>query len=97
MNRTIKTRLAKLEAYNSVPDDHPEAIFVEFVDGRKGGKPEETPIAGWSLWSGDHKVWRASGETDQQLKQRAIAEVRTMIKPEATPGFFQLFEEDHQS
>jgi hypothetical protein len=95
MNSIIKTRLAKLEAHYSEPDNRPEAIFVGVVRAEKG-KPKYVPVVGWASLGGDHKVWRAPGETDQQLQQRAITEARTRIKPEAIPVFIQLTEEDQQ-
>lgn len=93
MNTTIKTRLAKLEAHYSEPDNRPVAVFIKVVDGRKGSQ-EESPILGWSFKDGTHKVMRVSGETDQALQQRAIEKARTMISPEATPVFFPITEED---
>lgn len=92
MNITIKARLAKLEARNPATGNRPEGIFICSLTA---DDEEPTPVEGWG-WNGG-RVWRTPGETEDQLRHRAIGEARMTSKPGAIPILIaQQFGEDQK-
>ena len=70
-------------------DDGPGlAVFLHVTDGRLDAPPPAGPVDGWTFQG--HDIRRRAGETDSDLKARAIAEVKSMLRPMAAPVFFPI-------
>lgn len=88
----IKKRIEALESrILKNDDDRIEAIFYTVVDATAEGGGRALPVYGWKY--DELKVMRASGETDEELDQRAILEAQPFLRDRgAIPVFHPITE-----
>lgn len=82
MKREIEKRIERLELKTNLGIDVRAICTIYVTPGHI-----DRPVAGWSFgdWDNRVQVLREEGESDADLKQRAIALARTHIGPGKVP------------
>ncbi len=87
---TLEKRLQALESKLFVDaDEQPAGVFMYVVDGRKDAPPPK-PVKGWKY--NEHQIIRMENETDEELRQRAIAQVKPFLGKNVVPVFYSINE-----
>lgn len=98
MSNILAKRIEELESKILKKDDESvKAIFIKVVDARKEAalvdEQEKQSVNGWEM--NGLKVFRAAGESDKELEQRAIKEAMPLLNhPLARPVFMEITEDD---
>lgn len=89
MNNLI-SRIEALESKLFVDaDEQPAGVFIYIKDARKDAPPPG-PVKGWKCH--EHEIMRMENESEEELNQRAIAQVNPFLGENAAPVFISINE-----